>query len=173
MFQQSKYNWLAVYTRSRYEKKLLKQLELMGLDCYLPLLIEKKQWSDRIKTVEVPLLRSYLFVKVSNKEYYSVLNAIGAVRYIAFNGKAAVVPDKQIEDLKQFLIHFNQELVVTHEDLAMGDLVKVKSGLLEGVEGEVIQFRGKDRILLRFKDLGYCIHTEIQLNDIETLNFAE
>ncbi len=173
MFQQTKYNWLAVYTRSRYEKKLLKQLEIMGLECYLPLRVQKKQWSDRVKTIEEPLLRSYLFVKVSNKEYYNVLNAVGAVRYVTFNGKAAIIPDKQIEDLKQFLIHFNQEVVVTQEDIEKGDLVKVKNGLLEGVQGEVVQFRGKDRILLRFKDLGYCIHTEIQLNDIETLTPTE
>ena len=170
MFQQTKYNWFAVYTRSRYEKKLLKQIQSMGLECYLPLRIQKKQWSDRVKIVEEPLLRSYLFVKVSNKEYYQVLNAVGAVRYVTFNGKAAIIPDKQIEDLKQFLEHFNEEVIVTQENLAKGDLVKVRSGLLEGVRGEVIQFRGKDRILLRFKNLGYCIHTEIQLSDVETLS---
>ena len=173
MFQQSKYNWLAVYTRSRYEKKLFKQLGIMGIECYLPLRVGEKQWSDRVKTVEEPLLRSYLFVKVSNKEYYDVLNAIGAVRYVSFNGKAAVIPDKQVEDLKQFVTHFNQEIVVTREDLGKGDLVKVRSGLLKGVHGEVIQFRGKNRIVLRFKDLGYCIHTEIQLSHIEALNTNE
>jgi transcription antitermination factor NusG len=165
----SKYNWLAVYTRSRYEKKLHKELESKGIECYLPLRIEKKQWSDRIKTVEEPLLRSYVFVRVSNKEYYDALNAVGAVRYVTFAGKAAIIPDKQIDDLKQFLVHFNTEVEVTHEDLEIGDVVKVKKGPLEGVQGELVQFRGKNKIVLRFKDLGLCVHTEIKMSDIETL----
>ena len=169
MHLSKKYNWLAVYTRSRYEKKLHKELESMGIECYLPLRIQEKQWSDRIKKVEEPLLRSYVFVKVSNKEYYDVLNAVGAVRYVTFAGKAAVIQDKQIEDLKQFLIHYNAETKVTHEDLEIGDMVKVRKGPLEGVQGEMVQFRGKNKIVLRFKDLGLCVHTEIKMSDIETV----
>ncbi|MGQ8338387.1 UpxY family transcription antiterminator [Sunxiuqinia sp. A32] len=166
----SKYQWYAVYTRSRYEKKLYKLLESQNIECYLPLKVEDKQWSDRVKKIEEPLLRSYLFVKVSNKEYYKVLNTDGAVRYISFNGKAASIPEKQIEDLKLFLLHFNQNIEATVDDLERGDKVEVKSGLLKGVKGEVIEIRGKNRIVLRFRELGYCVHTEIQIKDIKTLD---
>ena len=86
------YNWYALYTRSRYEKKLNQDLMTRGIECYLPLKVEKKKWSDRVKVIEEPLLRGYLFVKVSNREYFNVLNANGAVSYVAFEGKAAAIP---------------------------------------------------------------------------------
>jgi len=167
---QTKYQWYAIYTRSRYEKKLFKLLQQKDIECYLPLKVESKQWSDRVKKVEEPLLKGYLFVKVSNKEYYEALNTLGAVRYVTFNGKAAPIPEKQIEDLKLFLEHYNQKLDVTMENLERGEKVEIKVGVLQGVQGEIVELRGKSRIVLRFSELGYCVHTEIQLKDVKKLS---
>lgn len=163
----SSYNWYALYTRSRYEKKLHKDLLMRGVESYLPLKTEKRKWSDRVKVIEEPLLKGYLFVKVSNREYFDVVNNPGAVCYVAFEGKAASIPQKQIEDLKQFVDHYNEKINVTRDRVSKGDLVKVKAGLLKGVNGEVLEIRGKKRIVLRFQSLGYCIHTDISMDEIE------
>ncbi|MCW0483164.1 UpxY family transcription antiterminator [Gaoshiqia sediminis] len=163
----STYQWLAVYTRSRSEKKLLSELVKKGIDCYLPLKIEKRQWSDRIKKIEEPLLKGYLFVKVSNKEYFNVLNTPGAVTYVSFEGKAAPIPEKQINDLKTFMKFYNDQVDVTRESLSKGEKVIVVTGPLKGVTGEITDFRGKNRIALRFENLGYCVLTDIALQDVE------
>ena len=163
----SSYNWFALYTRSRYEKSLHEEMVMRGVESYLPLKVEKKQWSDRVKVIEEPLLRGYLFVKVSNREYFDVLNSTGAVRYVAFEGKAASIPEKQIQDLKQFVTNYNDTLNVTRDRVSKGDLVKIRNGLLKGVHGEVVEIRGKKRIVLRFKSLGYCIHTDISMDEVE------
>jgi len=163
------YNWHAVYTRSRAEKQLHSELLIKNVECYLPLKKELRQWSDRKKWVEEPLIRSYLFVRVSEREYYDVLNTKGAVRYIIFNGKATPIPVNQIEALKIFLEDKNRNVELSAEDLIRGDLVEVLGGPLKGVQGEVVEFRGRHRIVLRFKTLGYCIHTDISLNEIRKL----
>ena len=166
----SSYNWFALYTRSRYEKKLHEEFVMRGVESYLPLKVEKRKWSDRVKVIEEPLLKGYLFVKVSNREYFDVLNSSGAVCYIAFEGKAASIPDKQIQDLKHFVNSYNDNIFVTRERISKGDQVKVSSGLLKGIHGEVVEIRGKKRIVLRFTSMGYCIHTDISMDEVEYLD---
>ncbi len=164
------YRWFAIYTRSKFEKKISVALTEKGIDHYLPLKIEKRQWSDRIKKIEEPLLKGYLFVRVSNKEYFNVLNTPGAVSYITFDGKAAPIPDKQINDLKLFMDTVNEKIDITKENLEKGQKVIVVSGPLKGITGELVEFRGKRRIALRFEKLGYCIMTGILKKDVEVYN---
>jgi transcription antitermination factor NusG len=166
----SDYNWYALYTRSRYEKKLHQDLFNSGVESYLPLKVERRKWSDRIKVVEEPLLRGYLFVKVSNREYFGVLNNIGAVSYVTFGGRAATIPENQIEGLRKIVDNFNDKLNVTREKITKGTQVRVKNGLLKDVLGEIVEIRGKTRIVLRFQSLGYCLHTEISMKEVEILD---
>lgn len=165
----SSYSWYALYTRSRHEKKLHQELLTKGVESYLPLKTEKRQWSDRVKVIEEPLLKGYIFVKVSNREYFDVVNNIGAVCYVSFEGRAASIPEKQILDLKQFVDYYNDKINVTKERISKGDKVKIKSGLLKGVHGEIIEIRGKKRIVLRFDSLGYFVHTDISMDEVEFL----
>jgi transcription antitermination factor NusG len=169
----STYRWFAVYTRSRFEKKLASLLEEKGVNCYLPLKAERRKWSDRIKMVEEPLLKGYIFVKVSNREYFNVLNTPGSVCYVSFQGQPAPIPEKQIDDLKRFMAVYNERVDAVRENLSKGEQVIVVSGPLKGITGELIEFRGKNRIALRFERLGYCILTDIGLQDVEAFRPGE
>ena len=97
---QENQSWYAVYTRSRAEKQLMGLLAEKGIEAYVPLHKVMRQWSDRKKLVEVPLIRSYCFVKVAPRDYQKVLNTPGAVRYVWFSGKPAEIPERQIDALK-------------------------------------------------------------------------
>ena len=77
-------HWHALYVRSRSEKKVLTQLEDLGMEAYLPLVIRVKQWSDRRKKVEEPLFKSYVFVRSSEKEHLTILGLYGVVRFVSF-----------------------------------------------------------------------------------------
>ena len=63
-------NWYAVYTKPRSEKKLADRLNEHGIEAYLPLRKTLKQWSDRKKMVEEPLITSYVFVNITNENYF-------------------------------------------------------------------------------------------------------
>lgn len=164
------YKWYAAYTDSRAEKKVFQELIKKGIDCYLPLKIEKKQWSDRIKVVENPLIRGYIFVKVSTREYYEVLIITGVRRYVCFEGSPTAIPENQINDLKQFMECLNTEVEVTSERISKGAFVKIVSGPLCGVSGEVVEIRGKRNIVLRFNDLRFCVHADLGANEVELVN---
>jgi len=165
-----KYRWYAIYTRSRSEKKLHKELLEKGVECYLPLKKELRVWSDRKKWIESPLFTSYIFVRVSEREYYEAISSTWAVRYVCFEGRAVPIPDSQIESLKLFLEDNKRDVELTSRSLKKGDHLEVTIGPLKGVRGELLQLRGQHRIVLRFVSLGCCVHADISMDEVKRLS---
>jgi len=164
-----KYNWHAVYLKSRTEKKVHEELLNKGIECYLPTRILKRLWSDRVKMIQEPILPSYIFVKISLSEYYDVLITNGVLRYVCFDNKPAIVTDYQIELLKLFVEHLNDKIEVSSERIRKGNFVKIINGPLKNVVGEVLEARGKRYLILRFEQLGYTIQVDLSQNEVEIL----
>ena len=93
--------WYALYTKSRAEKKAERELQLKGLEAYLPLEKRLKQWSDRKKWVEFPMFRGYLFLFSRTVYFPKVLEHPAAVHVVRLSGKFAAIPDDQIEFIKK------------------------------------------------------------------------
>lgn len=163
------YRWYALYTRSRSEKKLFLELEEKGIEAYLPLKKELRVWSDRKKWIETPLFTSYVFVKVSDREYYEAIKSNWAVRYVCFEGRAVPIPDSQIESLKLFLQDTKRNVELTQNSLKKGDHLEVTLGPLKGVHGELLELRGQHRLVLRFISLGCCVHADISMDEVKRL----
>jgi len=115
-----------------------------------------QQWSDRQTLVEEPLLRSYIFVKITEKEYYPVLNTFGVVRFVTFEGKAAPIPEKQIDVLK-LLIGQQVEIESTEDTIEPGEMVLVTIGTLSGLEGELIEHKGKSKVIVRLDHISHSL----------------
>jgi transcription antitermination factor NusG len=107
------------------------------------------------------LIRGYVFVRVSRKEFYEVLITSGVLWYVCFDNKPAVIEDNQIESLRRFVENGQSDIQVTSEEIRMGDLVRIIDGALKNLYAEVVHIRGKSRLLLRFTNLGCCVHVEI------------
>ena len=150
------YKWFPVYTRSRAEKKAYDELLKKNITCYLPLKKTVKQWSDRKKIVEEPLIKSYLFVYISAKEHAEVLMTNGISRFLYFSGKIASMPDKQIEDLK-LLLATDAELEVLEYDIKKGEKVIIKAGPFKGMLAETVSIHNKQRLILRLDNMGIAI----------------
>src|SRR5208282_2245935 len=71
------YPWYAVQTKARHERAVARYLRSQGLEEYLPLHTVQRQWSDRLKSVELPLLKGYLFCRVDPPQFKSILRAPG------------------------------------------------------------------------------------------------
>jgi len=154
------YNWYAIRVKSRAEKKVNAELIEQGIESFLPLFKKLRIWSDRKKWVEMPLITGYVFVYISRKEYELVLRTYNVVCYIHFNGKAAIIRDKDILNLKRMLGQSELELEVTIENLKPGQMVEIISGPLCGLIGELIDFKGKNKVALRIPPLGYTVMVE-------------
>jgi transcriptional antiterminator RfaH len=160
------YKWYPVYTYPRAEKKACQALTNKGLESYLPLSRQLKQWSDRKKWVEEPFIKSYLFVRIREHEQAEVLMTKGIARFIYFSGKIASMPDRQIDDLK-LLMASPYELEITEDDLQPGEKIMIKAGPLKGLTGEIISYRSQKQLALRLENLGYSIIVHVATSFID------
>lgn len=156
--------WYPVYTNPRAEKKAYLALIDKGINAYLPLRKTIKQWSDRKKWVEEPLIKSYLFVHVKPNELTEVLMTKGIARFIYFSGKIAAMPERQIESLK-LLLSSALDIEITEDKLQAGERVRIKAGPLKDMEAEVVSYRSQKQLALRFESIGcsVIIHTPASL----------
>lgn len=159
-------SWYPVYTHPKAEKKAYQALSSKGIEAYLPLRRQLKQWSDRKKWIDEPLIKSYLFVHIASAEKAEVLITKGIARFIYFGGTVASMPDQQIEDLK-LLTASAFDIEITEENLLPGEKVKIKAGALKGMVGEIISYRSQKQLILRLENLGcsVVIHASASLID--------
>jgi len=163
------YCWYVVYVRSRSEKKAEAELQQKNIETYLPLQRKLRQWSDRKKWVEMPLISGYLFVHISRKEYDLVLHSNYVVSYVRFEGKAAIIQDSQIESLKIMLNQEDLEINISHEKLEIGQQIEVVSGALIGLQGKLVKIKGKNKVALVIEQLGYSAVIEISTENIRIM----
>lgn len=135
-------NWYVLYTKSRNEKIVAEKLRAMAIDVYCPLVKHRRQWSDRIKTVEEPLFRSYCFVRLKEHERNLVFAVPGVVRYLFWQNKPAVVRDAEIDSIKTMLNEVDHRLIQV-KPLKPGDQLAITSGSFRNLEGTVVRQDGK------------------------------
>jgi transcriptional antiterminator NusG len=139
--------WYAIRTRSRHEKMVADQLDKLGVENFLPLVKRTRQWSDRVKEVELPLFSGYTFVRVvlTSADRLRVLQTHGVAGFVGINCCGTAIPENQIEDIRTLLAS-----EVTFEEqpfLRVGQRVRVRGGALDGVEG-ILSAQNDDRSLV-------------------------
>ena len=123
---------------------------IKGIEVYLPLEKRLKHWSDRKKWVYEPLIRSYIFVRVDQRELQHAIYTPGIVTLVTFEGKAAPIPDKQIQYIKDILSS-EEKYEVTSDHFDIGEKVKITQGGLQGMQGELVRHVNKYKVLIRLE----------------------
>ena len=150
------YKWYALYTKARAEKKVLEQLTQMGIKAYLPLKRVLRQWSDRKKWVEVPVISSYIFINIPETDYRRVFDARGVVAYVSYKGKAVTIPGHEIEAMRK-TIENNIEFDVQQRELKKGEEITITSGPLQGVKGIIKEVQGNKKLYISISNIGYTL----------------
>ena len=146
--------WYVLYTKPRQEKKTADALQRLGFTIYCPLVAVVKQWSDRKKKVQIPLINSYVFVNIEEHKRDQVFQVSGIVRYLFWLGKPAEVRDIEIDVLKQSLDGAINSFEV--KPLQENEIISVPTGPFQGVEG-IIKHINNNTIQLVLVDLGFYI----------------
>lgn len=152
--------WYAVYVKSRSEKRVAADFEANGIDYYLPTIKRLKVWSDRKKMVEEPLFKSYIFVHIEQKDYFKVVYTFNVLKYISFEGKAAPIRKQQIEAIKYYLNEKDPENI-ENQSWEEGRKVEVISGAMAGLQGELIEVRGKNKVKVEIEVVGKTLVIQI------------
>jgi transcriptional antiterminator NusG len=145
--------WYAVYVRSRYEKKVHQYLLEKGLTSYLPLVETIRQWSDRKKRVEEPLIRGYVFVKINyHKEHIHVFDTDGVVKFIGIGRTPSVISERDIDWLKR-LTHEPDAIGETVLAMPVGKKVRVLAGPFKDMEGVVRKEGREEHLVVYFESI--------------------
>ena len=154
--------WFALYTKPRHEFKAALQLEEEDINYYLPVITRLKQWSDRKKKITEPVLRGYIFIFADEKERNLSLQLLSIVRCIFDNGRPAVIPEWQIDNLKKFLNH--EADVIVHSGIVPGAKVKILDGPFAGIIGVIKQENKGKTIAVNIDLLNRSVLTQISKN---------
>jgi len=160
-------NWLAVYTKPRWEKKVAERIGAKGIEVYCPLNKVRKKWSDRYKVVEEPLFKSYVFVKVKEEDRTLIRLAEGVVNFVYSEGRPALIREEEINLIRRFLKEYH-EVQSNPVPLVKGARVRVTSGVLMDREGVVIDILNKKAFVL-LESLGYELTASFEASGLEPI----
>ena len=151
--------WFVIYTKANQEIKVTEQLNEIGISCYCPTVTIIKQYSDRKKKILKPLIPSYVFVFTEERRRNDVFSVFGVVRYMFWLGKPAVVREKEIELMKQYLNGEFQSVSLTN--FTKGQIHKISEGIFKGKIGRVIEIQ-KNKIKLQLESLGMMVTLKLE-----------
>ena len=162
--------WYALYTRSRFEKKLLYELSSREVEVFLPMREILSRWKDRKKRIWVPLFPGYIFVNYAdtNENRYRILNIPGAVHFVGVCSSPQPIPEEQILAIRRFLE--TSLSIDSYPYIQAGTRVEVVSGPLSGIRGLLIEKRGKFRFILQVDSIRQAISVELDASDIRALS---
>ena len=151
--------WFALSVKSRFEKSVANFLANRGYESFLPLYKARRQWSDRIKESEVPLFPGYLFCRFDIHNRLPILMIPGVQHVVGGAQLPTPIDDSEMNAL-QAVIHTG----LSREPwpfLEIGDRVKIECGSLAGVEGILLQIKGRHRLVLSVSLLQRSVAVDI------------
>lgn len=158
--------WYALYTRSRHEKLVHRELQKKGIESFLPLRRVMRRWSDRRKIIEEPLFKSYLFVHIPWRERWDILKTVGAVRFVGHKmSEPLEVPERELAIIRKFVECDIQ--VDPFPYLKEGQRVYVRSGRFKGAEGFIVRKDSHCRLVISLDLLMQSVSIQIDSACVE------
>jgi transcription antitermination factor NusG len=158
-------NWYVVYTRPKCEKKVAGLLRTGHVEAYCPVVKERKQWSDRKKTIEEPLFPSYVFVCAALQDITLIKQVPGVVNLVYWMNKPAVVREEEIAAIKNFILDY-KKITLEKAAVNINEKVRIISGPFMNKEGNVVEIKHKT-IKVYLPSLGYNLVAEFEKSAIQ------
>ena len=160
--------WLAAYTRMHHEKKVQERLTAQGIESFLPIHTVVRQWSDRKKKIDRVLISMIVFVHVNPQEQLQVLQTPSVMHYMVLRGERtpAVIPHAQMNSFRFVVERSEEDVNFDVNCLQIGQEVRVVTGPLMGLTGQLVNIKGKSNIAIRIDRVG-CATVEISADMVE------
>jgi len=157
-------NWYAVFTKPRAEKKVHQRMVDNDIEAFLPLVKTIRQWSDRKKTIQVPLISSYIFVNMLEKDLNRTLPIPGTVNVLKHLGKPAKIKDIEIENLRILSSNSESHEISNCISVLKGDAIEVVNGPFMGLIATCIKEGTNHRVVVKIDSLGSCFNVNIPMS---------
>jgi transcription antitermination factor NusG len=160
-------SWYAVQTRARHERVVVQRFRDKGLTTFLPLVTEVRRWSDRWKSVELPLFNCYVFVKImaTNEDRVRVLRTDSVFDFVGVPRQGTPIPDEQIDALRTIV----EERVNwrSYPFLKIGQRVRIRGGALDGIEGILVSRNGERSVVVSVDAIQRSLSVRVEGYKIE------
>lgn len=157
--------WYALQVETNRERRVREALRLHAIDEFLPIYRQASRWSDRTKTIERPLFPGYLFARLDPHFPLPVLR--GLIRVVGWGCEPAPVEEREIERVRRIVA---APYPIEPWPLpAVGQLVEIVRGPLEGYEGTVLRLKGVIRIVLSIETLRRAVAVTLGLDQVRPL----
>lgn len=138
--------WFAVFTLPQNEKSVVRHLDLREVESFLPTYEAVRVWKNRQRIrLTLPLFPTYLFVHIDRRERVKVLQSPGVLQIVGNGREGVPVSDCEIELLRSSV---GEQRVEPYRDLVIGQKVRIKSGVMQGVEGTLVRKNSGFRFVL-------------------------
>ena len=166
--RKSNRRWLSAYVRMHHERAVRDRLTAMGIENFLPVQIETRQWSDRKKKVERVLISMMIFVNVDAKEERQVLETPSVMSYLVLRGerRPAVIPNHDMQQFRYMVEHSQASVNFETSNLQLGEEVRIVEGPLTGLVGKLTHVKGKSSIAIQIDGIG-CATVEVSVDMVE------
>src|SRR6267154_4412578 len=161
--------WYALHTRARHERMVEHRLREQGMEAFLPTVRETHRWSDRKKTVEVPLFSCYVFVRcaLTSEDRTRVFRVDSALGFVGTRGAGVPIPDEQIENVRSVLSQTAP--CRSHPFLKIGQRVRVCGGAMDGVEGVFLSENGDQSLVISVEVIQRSLAIRIDGYDVKPI----
>ena len=161
--------WYALHTRARHERVVEHRLREQGMEAFLPTVRETHRWSDRKKTVEVPLFSCYVFVRcaLSSEDRTRIFRIDSALGFVGTRGAGVPIPDEQIENVRSVLSQTAP--CRSHPFLKVGQRVRVCGGAMDGVEGVFLSENGDQSLVISVDVIQRSLAVRIDGYDVKPI----
>jgi transcriptional antiterminator RfaH len=161
--------WHLIYTMPNQEKKVADRLTERRIQSYLPLTVQKRQWHDRIKIVHAPVFPSYVFVYLSSLyDYCESMKTEGSCNYVKFGNRLARVTEQEIGNIRM-VESKGANVEVLDKTFQIGQRLVIQQGPLTGLNCEVVDYKGKQRILVRVSMLQRSVLADLPFASVTDL----
>jgi transcription antitermination factor NusG len=157
--------WFAVCTFPQHEKSASRQLALRAVEAFLPTYETVRTWKNRQKMkLTLPLFPTYLFVHITHRERGRVLESPGVIQIVGNGREPVALPEAEIEFLRTRL---ERQRIEPYNDLVVGKRVRIRSGLMQGVEGTLVRRSDSLRFVLTVQLINQHAAIQVDADDLE------
>src|SRR5579864_3357935 len=166
-----RFPWFALQVRMRHEVFVTDHLKGKGYEWFLPLYKSRKRWSDRVKESDLPLFPGYLFCRCNPQDRLPILKTPGVTQIVGYNHVPVAVDEKEIEAIRTLVASGMPNFPCAY--LEIGSRVRIEGGALRGIEGILIELKGKRRLVLSVTLLQRSVAVEIDSDAVSAVHSGQ
>ena len=151
--------WYALTVQYQHERTTEKALQSKGLETLVPVYRSRRQWSDRVKEVELPLFAGYVLCHFDLTDRIQVLDTPGVFKIVGFGGAVLALEDSEVAGIQRAVA--SKLPLAPWPYLKAGDRVRVERGALRGIEGTLLRTKDALRLVIGVELLQRSIAVEV------------